>query len=58
MPKFHKEPDGSFYNEWYGAVPKVVKDAIVKQKWSPMDFTMEVAEHGSLESLASSLARK
>lgn len=58
MPKFAKEPDGSFYNEWYGAVPKVVKEAIVKGKWSPSDFDMKVYEYGSLESLANALAAK
>lgn len=51
MPKFGKEPDGSYYNEWYGSVTLRVAEAINEFKWSPHDFNMAVMRYGSVKEL-------
>lgn len=51
MPKFSKEENGLYYNEYYGAVTMRVMEAINEFKWSQSDFDRAVNRYGSIKAL-------
>jgi hypothetical protein len=55
MPKFGKEDNGLYYNEYYGYVTLRVAEAINEFKWSPSDFNMAIYQYGSMEELNDAL---
>jgi hypothetical protein len=55
MPKFAKENNGMYFNEWYGEVTLLIAGAINEFKWSPHDFNMAVYEYGSMQELDDAL---
>lgn len=51
MPKFAKEENGLYYNEYYGTVTLRVMEAINEFKWSQSDFDRAVNRYGSIKAL-------
>ena len=55
MPKFAKEENGLYYNEWYGSVTLRVMEAINEFKWSQSDFDSAVNRYGSIKAFDEAL---
>lgn len=55
MPKFGKEPNGNYFNEYYGEVTLLVAEAINEFKWSPSDYDFAVRRYGSMMGLHEAL---
>lgn len=55
MPKFSKESNGMYFNEWYGEVTLLVAEAINEFKWSQSDFNMAIYKYGSVQGLNDAL---
>jgi hypothetical protein len=57
MPGFDKEPNGNYFNEYYGEVPMIVMEAINEFHWSPADFNRAIELYGSADGLAEVLKK-